>query len=380
MDIKELVSNNDISLPIDVAGAGDDYLGAVKRRVDKYISLVETAPSTQSDEFTALQGRVPELKELNVKLEGIVLNYISGKMEKAVRDFGLLMKSPIVSKNILKIKSEIDDRFPNNGAIIEHLYRIRTSEVEIRASKDMFHIPYSKRHMVATQRYSISGVPCLYCGGSLFVCWNELGKPDFNNVYLSRLELDALSKHKKVLDVSKIPLYFKSKYNDNKLGDSDEDAKITQAALPYLEIYPLMAYCYCRKRWKDSSFNIEYIIPNLFTQWVMNKKMNIIGIKYYSVHFKSDAYFKKAINYVFPTRFHRSGDNYCPILKSLFKVTPPVSWKLLETINDMTYIGNLNLDQDKSLDEIIPEQYERTTFGKFEAMISKRAFAAKPIR
>ena len=45
--------------------------------------------------------------------------------------------------------------------------------------EEMFHIPFNKRYLVGNQRFSISGLPCLYLGGSPYVCWEELGRPDF---------------------------------------------------------------------------------------------------------------------------------------------------------------------------------------------------------
>lgn len=40
--------------------------------------------------------------------------------------------------------------------------------------KDMFHIPFSKRGIVQTQRYSFPGYPCLYVGESVYACWEEM--------------------------------------------------------------------------------------------------------------------------------------------------------------------------------------------------------------
>ena len=45
--------------------------------------------------------------------------------------------------------------------------------------RDLFHVPFEEREKLASQRYSIPGVPCLYLGSSAYVCWEELGRPEF---------------------------------------------------------------------------------------------------------------------------------------------------------------------------------------------------------
>lgn len=61
------------------------------------------------------------------------------------------------------------------------LYKCRENDRQILFSKDeMYHIPYDKRYLVGNQRFSISGLPCLYLGGSSYICWEELGRKDLN--------------------------------------------------------------------------------------------------------------------------------------------------------------------------------------------------------
>lgn len=61
------------------------------------------------------------------------------------------------------------------------LYKSRENERLYLYGKDeMFHIPYDKRYLVGNQRFSLSGIPCLYLGGSSYICWEELGRKNFN--------------------------------------------------------------------------------------------------------------------------------------------------------------------------------------------------------
>lgn len=62
------------------------------------------------------------------------------------------------------------------------MYKCRENCKLFHFSKDeMFHIPYEKRYLVGNQRFSLSGLPCLYLGGSSYICWEELGRKDLNS-------------------------------------------------------------------------------------------------------------------------------------------------------------------------------------------------------
>ena len=62
------------------------------------------------------------------------------------------------------------------------MYKCRENTKLFHFSKDeMFHIPYDKRNLVGNQRFSLSGLPCLYLGGSSYICWEELGRKDLSS-------------------------------------------------------------------------------------------------------------------------------------------------------------------------------------------------------
>src|SRR5205823_638449 len=70
------------------------------------------------------------------------------------------------------------------------LFRMRIGSAAGRHQLgDLFHIPFNSRHLITNQRYSFPGLPCLYLGQSLYVCWEELGRPDLNGVVISRFRL-----------------------------------------------------------------------------------------------------------------------------------------------------------------------------------------------
>lgn len=62
------------------------------------------------------------------------------------------------------------------------MYKCRENSKLFHFLKDeMFHIPYEKRNLVGNQRFSLSGLPCLYLGGSSYICWEELGRKDLSS-------------------------------------------------------------------------------------------------------------------------------------------------------------------------------------------------------
>lgn len=135
------------------------------------------------------------------------------------------------------------------------LYRMRISKKTLSKS-ELFHIPFDKRGLVATQRFSIPGFPCLYFGTSLDVCWMEVGRDLENgeNIYASRFNSTS-----KLLLVN---LAIPSEFSQNNLNDSSSDA------LRYFFTYPIYLACLMKVVATDDTFKPEYIIPQLFLQYV----------------------------------------------------------------------------------------------------------------
>ena len=60
-------------------------------------------------------------------------------------------------------------------------YRIRIHKTNFTLSQqEFFHIPFNLRGKVKTQRFSIPGFPSLYLGTTIYVCWEELNRPNIN--------------------------------------------------------------------------------------------------------------------------------------------------------------------------------------------------------
>lgn len=229
------------------------------------------------------------------------------------------------------------------------LYKAREGENHyLFQDKEMFHIPFNKRDRIGNQRYSISGIPCLYLGSSSYVCWEELGRVDFDMCnfcgYTNILPID-------VFDLS-LPSEISS------LADVKRVCIILACSLS-------------AKR--GAVFKEEYILPqSIFQALIMRHHYNhkIFCIKYISTHFlNGDAdcfecdYSEKVIsryfNYVFPAAESQK-EGYSTRLKTYFKSTKTVAMfkeklvsveRLISGGNDDAYLDSQFGLMDALLDE-----------------------------
>lgn len=192
--------------------------------------------------------------------------------------------------------------------------------------RGMFHIGFSLRGKVKTQRYSVPGYPCLYLGEHIFGCWEENGRPNLNNCLISRL---VNTKGFKVLDL-RIPE--ESAWNHSNLSV----LRKTILTFPFV-----IASTFIQSD-IQATFKPEYIIPQLLLQYVKelafeqnelreDQERVVYGIRYTSVH-KPKAggnrinYFCTSEtaydNYVIPVVDIKH--EHCSHLSQMFKITEPI--------------------------------------------------------
>lgn len=222
-------------------------------------------------------------------------------------------------------------------------YRMRSvvnADKSTLSYKDMFHIPFSKRGVVSTQRYSIPGYPCLYLSEKIFGCWKELGQPDLDSCMVSRLT------NERDLSVWDLRIPDKSKWNDLSIFERN------------CSLFPLVIACMFRVKEVSAVFKPEYIIPQLLLQVILDNK-TIDGIIYTSVHNTNDFKFPDfvKINYVFPVKEQKSGYTHCPQLCDIFRITKPTCEEY-ERIKHGSVIGPDNYSI------VIPEDVSRTEAKK----------------
>src|SRR5206468_12842518 len=119
------------------------------------------------------------------------------------------------------------------------------------------------------------GYACLYLVASLYVCWEEMGRAPFDTVYTARYELNPKF-GVTVLDFSVAPQGWAS------ILERVPEKDLPPRCLSSAATWPLMAACSVRRKYDDSPFIEEYIVPQLVLQWVTLQN-HVQGIAYFSV-------------------------------------------------------------------------------------------------
>lgn len=147
-----------------------------------------------------------------------------------------------------------------------NMFRVRSGEYY--NIKDLFHVPFEKRERCNSYRFSIAGVPALYCGASLNTSILETG-------------------------ISKDAEFSATRFCIN---DVQNDIAFVDLALPFgrdltfweeyslIVFYPLIVACGLKVRKKDF-FKPEYVIPQLFYQIIRNHGQGFCGISYTSTRY-----------------------------------------------------------------------------------------------
>ena len=226
-------------------------------------------------------------------------------------------------------------------------YRMRTFEERKRNVKngELFHIPLSQRGIIKTQRYSMSGYPCLYLGESIYSCWEEMERPNTDMCMFSHLKnLESLN----VIDM-RIP--------NQEAWDNDMKH--------VLKIFPWVIACMVVVDDSKKVFKAEYIIPQLLTEWVIAERMRerdnmVHGIWYTSAYKNNDFEFPDRVfdNVAIPVLNSIKG-KYCKILSSMFHITKPTCFEYEDLRNVGQNLGYLDIPD-------IENNYIVSKFGMLE--------------
>jgi len=211
------------------------------------------------------------------------------------------------------------------------MFRARVADLGARLGlAQMFHIPFDMRDRVATQRYSFPGLPCLYVGRSLYVCWEELARPDLHEFWVSKLVV-APTQVIRVLDFGYRPASVAAGLDHTLAGRAGGIDPSMAAA--YAALWPLIAGCSIKRNpSRKRSFVVEYVVPQLLLRWLVRRMRSeeegeLDGIRYFSTHVADHAVGVAGMNYVFPAQ-KRSSAGFCSQLQAKFHMTPPTNWQI----------------------------------------------------
>lgn len=350
MKFKELFDNPLFLLPKTTPNE-KDYLGYIEELFDTYLKLIEkisdTGKITGISKTMTIDRMVERQRLFSTGIKDAIQLYFNGKP----------------SESYLKLSETINTRIERNKQMFrvesygkgESFYRMRQGKDNFLYSKDqMFHIPFQDRGNVSTKRFSIPGFPSLYLGKTVYVCWEELNRPDVNAFQVSRL------KNLKVL-----------KFID--LTPPDLNEVYNAKAFGYIMIWPLIAACSIKVSQPSNYFKPEYIVPQLLLQWVRNRN-DVDGIRYSSTHIKSTSIKRMGeyYNMVFPVK-ENGRKGLCPELIKCFDISDPVSWQSIQIATGGDY--NPATDGTDYLDKKLPHlsiygnvrtRYSHSLLGRIE--------------
>ncbi len=329
------------------------YLETLEQRLEEYAKRLEELQKNS----LAASIDIAKIRTLNDNILEIIKTYLSGKTEDAYRCFGNLLNNQRVHLEALIEQKDTEE---------EVLYRVRVSEVRMR--KDIFHIPFNKRYLVSTMRYSIAGVPCLYFGNTIYACWLEMGKPDLNKMSISKF------KNAMPVKILNFAITFKTLTGIPTFVPNGSCSYSKEQIESFLKIYPLVLACSFKKKEENANFHMEYIIPNMLLQWISSEKTHVDGIKYFSTKMKHDSYDSIGANIVFPPKENKDSikEEFCAKLQKTFKFTAPISWHMintfpLENVNTHSRVAiSAHNKIVKSEEEIMSSHYRMTKFYQVE--------------
>ena len=238
----------------------------------------------------AKQNDMIYISELTKSIIEIISQYLNGKIWEASKRIDEIL-NPLLNDPL--IYSSFNESGCFTGYSVSHdvteiaLYRGRTSKIELEnGEEDMYHIPFSKRELVGNERFSILGVPCLYLARSIYTCWNELGKPQDSEFYVSKVTVNNSIQN------------FNLAINLKKVKEIAKESQYSSSVKNIIKLWILKLACSCVVKQENRKFKSEYIVPQLIM-------CELVNLKPYDIH--SITYFT---NRAFKTEFR---DYFAPI-------------------------------------------------------------------
>lgn len=304
MSNKDIFQNEIFDLPI--IRNNQNAIIFLQNLYSEYLKLIQLFDGELGDAVTTRLDVINN--ECNAILNALNLYYI-GKTAESYKVFENCMLV-LQEKQLLEI-----------GSLSSNFYRIQTSANKNLPKGRLFHIPFEMREKVGTQRYSIPGLPCLYMADSIFVAWEELNRPNFDEIHVSRFSFETSDLRILYLNVNSKDLRKRCFVNEKTLYVSQ--------LVNFLSCWPLLAACSLRVINRDAVFKEEYIVPQMVLQFVISNK-GIDGVQFKSNRIIPNQHNVGSFNNLVLPASSISETGYCKNLSSKVKMTQPISWSLLD--------------------------------------------------
>ncbi|MBX7227742.1 MAG: hypothetical protein K1X55_17030 [Chitinophagales bacterium] len=318
---------------ISISPDKDHYSEFISNKLSRFLKDFRKLKSTQT--HPNIKIAVDTISHINDLIVEIIQKYEEGDIYSASNIFAdKFMAHPAIGSLLNKRIIPID--------VNTVFFRARKSIINCNIStKEMFHIPFSKRRNINNFRFSINGYPCLYLANNSYLCWEEMNRPNIHELAISKFVYS--DPYSRIQVVSLNPKIFKKEHIIQEIKTIQSIDKNIDAPIFYL-IYlitkiPLFFILLNRVRDKDKDkdkdafFKPEYIFPQMFTNYVKRKLKfrNVLGIEYPSTKIIDESC--TLFNYTFfstpPTSPIKT--DYCKFLSRIFSLTDgiPLAYSLM---------------------------------------------------
>lgn len=267
-----------------------------KRLLNNYLHCLET-----SKNLSISDGIFSLVTNINDSIIKCINFYLNARVDEAI----VTMKSLIECHKNDFLSFDISK---NNKNTVWYRARL-LNDCRYYTHMEMFHIPFEERRKIESQRFSITGYPCLYLGRTIYSCWIEMGEPALTSFAVSRF---VATKPIKLLDLR---LHENTDFNNTKL-------------MQYLKTLPLIIACSLKLKEPHFSFRPEYIIPQLLTLALAQNDSSYKGINYTSVQINDRFHWPSRCfdNIAIPVR-SSANKGHCKVLKKWFKCTNSTTYE-----------------------------------------------------
>ena len=162
-------------------------------------------------------------------------------------------------------------------------FRARLSDNIIEFPADeMLHIPFNKRQIVKSERFSIPGLPCLYLGNSTYDCWVEMGSPADYRFNVAPVVLDNTQQVLNLTVTLSTLLHF------TEIGYDENESEWENQIILLLKLMVLTFCTSYKVQEENRNFKSEYILSQMIMLSCKSRKLD--GIIYYSKQIPNEAF------------------------------------------------------------------------------------------
>lgn len=275
---------------------------------------------------------IETIKSMRKALDNILEEYYMGNISSSynmMKNIISEMKEKTEGVAISSIQTSIafndlEDVLSNENLDNQQIefFRARTSNKYCMFNRnEMLHIPFNMRKRVASTRFSIPGLPCLYLATTSYCCWLELGTPTDYQFNVSAVKVNQESKILNLTmnaDLFEGIIMLQDKYKISK-----------KYVIEALKLWILSYASSFKVDEDDRSFKEEYIISQLIM--LVSKDLGLDGVAYYSKQVEDDRFAHMlSVNLALFAKFNRE-KRFSEICKNI-EISPSYNYAMFKQL------------------------------------------------